>query len=50
MVIFLEFGFLFPMIYREYKIWQELKFEITFDFMEKSTFIAKFQKLIFKYY
>ena len=29
MVVFLEFGFLFPMIYRQYKIWQELKIEIT---------------------
>ena len=50
MVVFLEFGFLFPMSYKQFKIWQEFKFEITFDFTEKSTFIAKFQKLISKYY
>ena len=49
MVVFLEFGFLFPMSYKQFKILQEFEFEITFDFTEKLTFIAKFQKLIFKY-
>ena len=42
MVAFLEFGFLFPMSYRQYKIWQELKFEITFDFTKKINFLVIF--------
>ena len=38
MVIVSAFGFLFPISYRHFKIWQKLKFEITFDFTEKKFF------------
>ena len=38
MVIVSAFGFLFPISYRHSKIWQKLKFEITFDFTEKNFF------------
>ena len=35
MVIVSAFGFLFLISYRHFKLWPELKFEITFDFTEK---------------
>ena len=42
MVVFSAFGFLCPMSYRQFKIWQEFEFEITLDFIEKINFIVKF--------
>ena len=41
MVIVSAFGFLFLISYRHFKLWPELKFEITFDFTEKKFFFVR---------